>query len=619
MIPGYGNKILYVNLSEKKVKKEPLDEDLVKRFLGGRGFGAKLLYDLNKPGVDPFSPENHLIVATGPFTGVFVPKSNKYAFISKSPLTGIYGDSFAGGHFGPEIKFAGYDAIVITGASKDPVYLWINDDEVKILDAAHLWGRPVNEVEATIKKDHSDRNIRVASIGPAGERLVRFAGITNDLYRQAARAGLGAVLGSKKLKAIAVRGSKDIPSADPKKFFELGEAAMKKTAESRGTKRLYQETTLLQVSDSNSWGVLPTKNYQTTYFEYADKVNSDYILENGIKLKNRACFLCPIACSGLNVVKTEKYGTVVLEGPEYEVLTLVGPDTYTSDFGAIMKANELCDFLGLDGISAGNTVGFAMELYERGILTKEDTDGIDLTWGNPDALIELIKKIAYREGIGDILAEGVRRAAQKIGKGAERYAVHVKGLELPAYDPRSTPGMALAYITNDMGAAHNRAWTMYTEIFNKDYERYSIKGKPQLVIDSQRQRTLPDIMGFCRFVLLSYDEYAALYNALTGFNVDAKYLVDVTDRVYTLTRLFNNREGITRKDDQLPPRMYDPIQTGPQKGVKLNPEDVEKMLSEYYKLRGWDEQGVPLKETLEKYQLTEYINDLKAIKKKLAK
>ncbi|MCD6514049.1 MAG: aldehyde ferredoxin oxidoreductase family protein [Candidatus Odinarchaeota archaeon] len=619
MISGYANTVLYVDLTEKKIEKKPLDKDLVMRFVGGRGFGAKLLYDLNKPGIDPFSPENHIIVATGPFTGVYVPKSTKYAFITKSPLTGAYLDTFSGGHFGPELKFAGYDIIIIKGASDKPVYLWINDDEVKLLDASHLWGKPVKEVDEIIKKDHFDRNIKVAAIGPAGENLVRFACITNDLFRQAARGGAGAVLGSKKLKAIAVRGSKDIKIHDPKKFLELADEAFKKTMQSPARNKLLENTTLLQTLDSNEWGVLPTRNYQTTYFEHAHVFSGKYLNEKGIKLKNRACFGCPIACSGVNVVKSEKYGTIIIEGPEYESATLLGSNCGVSDFDAVAKANELCDFLGIDAISAGNVIAFAMELYERGIITKEDTDGIELTFGNGEALVEMIKKIAYREGFGDILAEGTKRAAQKIGKGAERYAVNVKGMELPAYDPRSTPGMALAYVTNDIGGAHNRAWTMYVEIFNPDYERYSIKKKPQLVIDSQRSRTLPDIMGYCRFILLSYDEYAALYTALTGIEVTGDDLVEVTDRVYTLTRLFNTREGFTRDDDSLPPRMYDPIQTGPQKGVALKPEDIEKMKDEYYKLRGWDRDGIPLRETLEKLKLSEYIGDLEKLRKKVKK
>jgi len=619
MIPGYANTILYVNLTDKKIKKVPLDRSVMELYIGGRGIGAKLLYDLTKdtPRFDPLSPVNPLIVATGPFTGVFVPKGNKYAYITKSPLTGAYLDTFSGGHFGPELKYAGYDVIVITGASEKPVYLYINDDEVKILDASHLWGKPVNEVDEILKKDHNDDLLKVAAIGPAGENLVRFACITNDLYRQAARGGAGAVWGSKKLKAIAVRGSKEIKIHDPEEFYKLAKEAFDKTLASKATESLYKHTTLLQTKDSNEWGVLPTKNYQTAYFDDDYELNSIFMNEHGIKFKNRACFACPIACSGVNVIKSGPFAGIVVEGPEYESATLLGSNCGVKKFDYVMKANELCDFYGMDTISTGGTIAFAMELYERGIITKEDTDGIDLRFGNGEALIEMIKKIAYREGFGNILAEGSRLAAQKIGHGAERYAVHVKGMELPAYDPRGAIGMGLAYAINDVGGGHGRAWAMYDEIFNPKYDRYGTEGKAELYIDSQRKRNGADILGFCRFVLLGYDVYAKLLNALTGFNHTKESLYEVTDRVYTLTRLFNLREGLSRKDDTLPPRITeDSVQSGPTKGQRIPLEKLNKMIDEYYELRGWDKkEGIPLPETLKKFRMDEYLDELEKLRK----
>lgn len=603
-IEGYAGKIVYVDLSMKKIHKKHINLGFVKKFLGGTGFGAKILYDAVPPGISPFDPQNCIIFATGPFTGTLVPQGCKYSVVTKGPATEGYCDAQGGGHFGPEMKFSGYDAIVIRSKSKEPVYLLINDNDVFLTDAKGLWGKGVHETDRLIKEEIGDRSVKIAAIGPAGENLVRFSCITNDLYRQAGRGGVGAVMGSKNLKAIVVRGSMDIDVADLETFTKLAWEGMQKTV----WKPLTEYGTLSGLSTYNEWGVLPTRNYQNTYFDKYEKLAAPYVKER-LYVKNKACFGCPIACSHLRMVKNGPYSSTIVDGPEYETTCMLGSACGVDNIEAITYANLLCDDLGLDTISAGNVVGFAMECYERGKITKKDTEELELTFGNHEAQIELLKKIAKREGIGAILADGVVRAAEKI-KGAKKYAMHVKGLELPAYDPRKAIGQGLAFAIADIGGSHCKAWTIGTEIEKMNPQ--SPEGKAEIVRKSTRERALPDIMGYCRFVLLGYEYYSEVLSALTGWNVASDYLVEVVDRVYTLTRAFNAREGFRRKDDCLPKRMLnEPVPAGPAEGCVVKPKHLKRMIDEYYKLWGWDAKtGVPKRETLSKYGLEDIAEDL---------
>lgn len=604
LICGYAGRILYVDLSKKKISKGKLDLGFVRRFLGGRGFGAKILYEKVPPEVDPFAPQNVIIFATGPFTGTLAPQGCKYSVITKGPATGGYCDAEGGGHFGPEIKFAGYDIIVVWGKSEEPVYLWIDNGDAVLRDAKELWGKGTYETDKLIKEEIGDMSIKIATIGPAGENLVRFSCITNDLYRQAARGGVGAVMGSKKLKAIAVRGCKNIEVADYETFTKLAWEGIEKTV----WKPLTDYGTLFGLSIYNEWGVLPTRNYQTTYFEKYENLAASYVKKR-LYLKSRACFGCPIACGHLRLTKNEPYANRIVEGPEYETTVMLGPVCGIDNIEAITYANLLCDDLGMDVISAGNVIGFAMECYERGIITRKDTEGLELTFGNYEAQIELLRKIAKREGIGGILADGVMKAAKKI-KGAEKYAIHVKGLELPAYDPRKAIGQGLAFAVADIGGSHCRAWTIGLEI--EKMKPQSPEGKAELVKKSTQERTLADILGYCRFVFLGYKYYAKLLSALTGWKISGDYLIEVVDRVYTLTRAFNAREGFRRKDDYLPKRMLDePIPSGPAKGCVVKSDHLKRMIDEYYRLWGWNQKtGIPKRETLLRYGLKDVADDL---------
>ena len=607
MIKGYAGQILRVDLSKGEIKKQPLDTMFARKFLGGRGFGAKIIFDELEPGTDPLSPQNLLIFATGPFTGIAL-KGCKYSVVTKSPLTGTYMDSHAGGHFGPELKAASYDIIVIKGSCKKLSYLWINDDHVEIKNAEHLAGEGILKTDEEIKKDLGDKSIKIAAIGPAGENLVRFACISNDLFRHAARGGVGAVMGSKKLKAIAVKGSKNVEIAEPDALMSLIKGELEYLLGHVSVKDLREGGTLTYLSMYSEWGVIPTRNFRSSYFEFYTKLTADSAKKD-LFWKSRACFMCPIACGKISYIRDGEYSGTLVEGPDYETTCLLGSNCGIEDLKAIAHANLLCDDLGLDSISTGNVIGFAMECYERGLLTRDQTD-LELNFGNKEATIELIKKIARREGIGDILAEGVRNAAIKIGGIAEKFAMHVKGLELAGYEPRSTSGMALAYAVSDVGGSHGRSWPIGEEMTNIP-KRFSVDGKAEIVTKSTLQRNLADILGFCRFILLDFEVYAKELSAITGWQVTEEELREVVKRVYTLTRAFNTREGFRRKDDILPARIFDEgIETGPIKGRKMNREELEKMLEDYYKIWGWDEDGIPTLNTLKKYGLDDIAKKL---------
>ncbi|RJS79399.1 aldehyde ferredoxin oxidoreductase [Candidatus Bathyarchaeota archaeon] len=603
MLGAYTGKILRVNLTTRKINMERLDEEKARKFIGGKGLGAKILYDSLKPGVNPLSPENILIFASGPLTATLAPTSARWAVVTKSPLTNIFLDCQVGGYFGAAMKLAGFDCIIVEGKADKPVYLWVHDKNCEILDADFLWGKGCFETEEILKK-RLGLNVRVASIGPAGENLVRYACISVDKYRQAGRGGAGAVMGSKNLKAVAVQSSgHKIRYADPEGFRKAANEALRVIKENSFIPLRRKYGTPIWVSPVNKAALLPTKNFRTGVFEKADEISGE-TMRKKIVFKDGTCYNCIIQCWKYTHVKSGKYKFDELAGPEYESIALLGSNCGVGSIEAVAYANMLCDNLGLDTISTGNTIAFAMECFEKGLLTLKDTDGINLKFGNAEAEFEMIKKIANREGIGNLLGEGVRRASKKIGKGSEKFAMHVKGLEIPGYDPRGAFGMALAYATSDRGACHQRAWTVRAEISGELAPRFSTKGRAKFVKETQDERAMCFSLVLCDFAPLKIEHFVKLLNTATGFNFTVEDYLKTGERIWNLTRLFNVREGITREDDTLPPRfMEEPLPEGVTKGQVVTKEMLNQMLDEYYTLRGWDENGIPTKEKLKELEL----------------
>jgi aldehyde:ferredoxin oxidoreductase len=621
MIPCYAGRILRVDLTTGKMETQELEDGFAKRFLGGKGLGGKVLYDEVPAKSDPLSPENRVIISNGPLTGTaaFAPKCS---FVTKSPLTGGWLDCTLGGFVGSELRFAGYDALVISGKAQDPVYLWINDEKVELRKAAHLWGKTTHETERTIKKELGDQRIRVASIGPGGENLVRFACITGDLYRQAGRGGVGAVWGSKNLKALAVRGSGKVGLADGPSFAKHTRELNKLLKEEGETMTTYG--TMWLVEPLNDYGMLPTRNFQEAVFEGAEKIDGEALVKT-LKTKNGQCHGCALHCANICDVKESEFGPFQIEGPEYETTCLLGSNCGLDDLKAIAYLNLLCDQLGIDTMSTGNAIAFAMECYQRGILTSTDVDGLELNWGNTRTMVELVKRIAVREGVGNVLAEGVARAAKEIGREAPQLAMHVKGMEIPGYDPRGELGMGLAYATADRGACHLRAWTIYEEVMG-NLDRFSPEGKPMLVVARMHRKVVMDALGICEMMGL-LPIFASLLTDAAGWKVDLLYnrvyeklledfIIDegktgVGERVCNLARAFNVREGFGKKDDTLPQRFFtESVPEGPVKGHPIRPGDFDTMLNEYYELSGWDENGVPKREKLLELGLEKVARDL---------
>jgi len=622
---GYGGRILRIDLSKKKIVKEDLKTDLLKLYLGGTGYAARLMWDEIPKGIDPLSPENKLIATTGPLTGTLTPCSGSVEFCFKSPLTGIFGQSRAGGKFGPKMKYAGYDFIVIEGASDKPVYISIFDDDVEIRDASHLWGKTVHEATDIILEEVNNPDAAVACIGPGGERLIRYANLMVDYDRAAGRCGGGAVMGSKKLKAIVVDGDRDIEPARPEEFWKAAEDALKGVAGRR--EDLGMLGTIGIVSPFNELGALPTKNFQTTYFEEADKMSGEELARKYL-IKRRACFGCVIGCGRFIWVPGGKYATPPHEGAEYETTDMIGVQSLMTSLDALIKADYLCNTYGIDTISAGNSIAFAIEAFERGLITEKDTGGIKLRWGDADAVLALLEMIIERKGIGDLLANGVRYAAEKLGKGAEEFACHVKGLEIPAHDTRGTSkSFAIQYaIGNPRGACHiEPGWAGVWDFSNLDLglRELGLPWPPPSKFDEtgvNRGRAckmiwifleLASILGVCRFAMqdepnkiLNPQRLSRLVTSLTGWEFKPADLMLVSERVYNLKRCFNVREGISRKDDRLPKRMMQPLATGPAKGQSV--KDLDGMLDEAYEALGWDKAtGKPTKEKLEELGLSD--------------
>jgi len=602
MLPGYAGKIAWVDLTDGKIKIEELEQEVARKYLGGKGLGAYILYRTLRSGTDPYDPSNPLIFVTGPLTGTAFPAVSRSAVVTRSPMTGTFLDSYSGGFFGPHLKLAGFDAFVIAGKAEKPVYILVDEGTISIKEAGYLWGQSTFETESRLRnelKQGRTERISVVSIGQAGERLVRFSNIQND-RRTYGRGGAGAVMGSKNLKAVAIRGEGKIQVADEKGFQDIIKRCQQKIAEHPLTKKggvFPSLGTMMTVDLTQETGTFPTRNWRENTFEHAREVNGEAFLQR--QMRRRACFACPIGCS--RDTKATRGGIEYLtEGPDYETIFAFGPNCEVKDPEVIIAADQLCDEYGMDTISCGGVIGFAMECFETGLITKKDTDGIDLSFGNGDALIRVIHLIAKREGIGGLLSEGVKATSENI-KGSSAFAIHVKGLELPGYDPRGMKGQALTYALSDRGACHVRSNTLRSELLGlpQRVDRYAYEGKAEVVRELQLNYATYDCLIACLFggFAISLQDYADALSSLVGEPMTLAELRSIAERTWNLTRLFNVREGFTRKDDTLPERLFTWASTrGPSKGQIVKRELFEKMLDEYYQIAGWDRAtGIPTK------------------------
>jgi aldehyde:ferredoxin oxidoreductase len=604
---GYAGRVLRVDLTTGKTRVEKLDEETARKYIGGIGLGMKLWLANSKAGVDAFDPENPLVLALGPVSGTMFPTGgNGHAFISKSPATNGVGEAVSHGTFGAELKRAGYDAVVLTGKAERPVYLWIDDDSVQLLDAASLWGKSPSETEDAIKDEVGDYYVRVASIGLAGEKLSKIANIINEKTRAAGRTGLGAVMGSKNLKAIAVRGTHDIVVAKPDEFMDMVKEfheRMKGPAAQKYRTLGTAENVMIQ----NALYCMPTRNYNNAHFENAEKVSGEALNERYIA-KIIACNSCAMRCEHEAVVREGPYkGTMARM--EYDNLWALGPNCGIDKLDAIIKAAELCNYYGLDATSTGVTVSFVMDCHENGILSHDDLGGIDAHFGNAEALIQLIEKIGKREGIGDVLADGVKAAAEKIGKDADKLAQNIKGLEVTGYDLRCLKTAALGFAVSFRGADHNRSGVYALDLTGKVDRLKAEKGRGKLVKDSENVYALIDSLIVCKNAKGTlYNELAdmaKLYALVTGYEMTPEELSAAGERINTLARLINLREGLSRKDDTLPWKvMNQPIpDDGPVKGAVVTQDELDLLLDDYYQSRGWTLDGVPTKSQLNKLGL----------------
>lgn len=630
---GYAGQHLYVDMTKEQCKAVPIDRQFAITYLGGQGFASRILYDKVGPQTDPLSPENVLIWATGPFTGTLWPQASRYVVAAKSPLTGIFGEAHAAGHWGPELKFAGFDTIIITGRAKRPLYLFVDNGTAKLLDAKDLWGHNTNETEEMIKESHYDPSLRVSSIGQAGENLVRFAAIINDYDRAAARSGIGAVAGSKHLKAVAVRGSQDISVAKPDRYLEVIEELHKKMLDSPFTASRAQYGTTNLVELMQEIGRLPSYNMRSGVFAEYQKISGEAI-KNHYLVKPRADYACLQRCGRYTLVRTGPYAYCG-GGPEYESQSALGSRCGNDNLESILYGHHLSNLYGLDTISTGSTISWAMEAWEEGLITAEDTGGIDLEWGNHESIIKLIHMIAHRKGFGDILAEGSYRAAQRIGRGTEKFVMHCKKQEIAGQEPRAQKSMGLATATAARGADHLYAFPVLDEVgfdeeigtrYGQEYlpemgDRLNPKFKGIMVKENEDFCAVVESLGVCKYgtlipPVLFYEDIVTTFEVTVGLHLTEAQFRQIGERIVNLNRGFNVREGIRRKDDSLPRRLtHIPAPEGPSKGQVV---ELDQMLDEYYEQRGWQlETGLPKIQTLHRLGLDDVIEDLRKQKIKL--
>jgi aldehyde:ferredoxin oxidoreductase len=607
---GYAGRILRIDLTTGKTQIEKLDKETAKKYVGGIGLGMRLWLNNSKAGIKPLDPENPLVLAVGPVSGTMFPTGgNGHAFISKSPATNGLGEAVSHGTFGAEIKRAGYDALILTGKAEKPVYLWIDDDATQLMDASRLWGKTPAETEEAIKDEIGDYYVRVASIGSAGEKLSKIACILNEKTRAAGRTGLGAVMGSKNLKAIAVRGTRDITVAKPEEFIDMVKEFHERM-KGPSTQKYRTLGTVENLPIQNASYCLPTRNYSTSTFESADKLSPEIINDRYIA-KIIACNSCAMRCEHEAVIRDGPYkGTMARI--EYDNLWAFGPNCGVDKLDAIIKAAEICNNYGLDAQSTGVTVAFVMDCHERGILSHEDLGGIDAHFGNADAMVQLVEKIGKREDIGEMLADGVKVASEKIGKGSEKLAMQIKGLEVTGYDMRCLKTAALGYAVSFRGADHNRSNAYAVDLKGKVDRLKAEKGRGKIIKDLEDNYALIDSLIICKnsrgTLYNETADMAKLYNLITDESITAEELNLAGERIITLARLINTREGLSRKDDTLPWKvMNEPVpDDGPVKGAKVTQDELDLLLDDYYMARGWSFEGYPTKDILKKLGLEEY-------------
>jgi len=621
MSEEYNGKVLKVNLSTKQINSEIIDEITYRRYLGGSALASYFLLNELKPGVDPLGEENILVFTCSVITGIPVPGASRYTIASKSPLTGGFGESEAGGWWGPQLKRTGFDALIIYGCSEKPVYLWINDGKAEILSALHLYGKDVGTVEKLIHEELGDKEISILQIGPAGEKLVRYSIVSNHFKHVNGRTGMGAVMGSKNLRAIAVRGKRQVKMHNKQEIIKIGKWFNSNWKNYPAHEVMHEHGTGSVIESLNNLGLLPTHNFKSGYFNGAKKIAGTRITKKYL-IKREGCYACPIQCK--RIVKANKNYLVDSHygGPEYETIASIGSLCEIDDIEAIFKGNELCNRLGLDTISTGVSIAFAMECFEKGIINQKDTGGLKIEFGDTQIMLELINMIGRRQGIGNILAEGVKRAARKFGKGSEKYAMHVKGQEMPLHEPRGKPGVGLGYALSPTGADHLEApHDPAFSIEGQPLKNASLLGilepvetmdlgerKVRLFSYLQKVFSLYNTIGMCNFIggpiyMLSLDKIVQLVSNVTGWQTSLWELLKVGEKANTMARCFNYREGFKAEDDTLPDRFFTEMTSGPNQLPAINKFEFKKAVKLYYGMQGWDDNGIPTKSKLSELEL----------------
>jgi aldehyde:ferredoxin oxidoreductase len=625
-------KIAYIDLSTGEIVKKKIPLEWRRQFLGGRGLDSFLLYKNTREGIDPLGPENAAIISAGLLTGTLASASSRTHVCAKSPLTGYFGSANIGGFFGPEMKLAGFDHLVIKGKADHPVFLFINDGDIKIMDASHLWGTDTREVQMRIREELNDDDIKSLCIGEAGENMVRYACIRTSIKNAAGRTGIGAVWGSKNLKAIAVKGTMDIDIESPEEALEYNKKIIDQVTSAKVSKTMQKLGTPFIWGVTNTTGLVRTRNFQLNQLANSDDIEPESIEEDLIG--TAGCFGCQVHCRGKYIIKEGEYKGVYDEGPEYTSLGAFGAEVGCRSKTTVLSGNHLVNYYGIDNLETGSMISWAMELFEKGIITEKDTDGLDITWGNDEAVIEMIHKISKREGIGDILAEGPLRAAQKIGKGSEKYLVQVKGMSNLHSDERPTPALALNVAVSSRGSDHLRGRPAidlyhlpidflrkvysnpipYDGPLTSDFRDY--EGKPWQVLWQEHCYEAVDCLGICKYHTIflgpnmpCFQEWPELIRLNTGLKFTPEELWEIAERGYTIERLYNLREGLTKAEDNLSDRYFDePVPLGLPgiRGRCIDREKFKKMLDEYYSLRGWDENGIPKEDKLKKLGLDEF-------------
>ena len=610
---GYVGQLLRVNLSNKSITKEDLREDWARDFVGGVGLTARILYAEIPPKIDPLGPENKLVMMTGPVNGTMIPAASRSSFCAKSPYTKSFFHSIFGGFLGPELKFAGYDGLIIEGQSEKPVYIWIDDDKVEVRDAGHLWGKDPFTTQDILRGEIGDEEIHIATIGLAGEEKAPYAMILCDI-RASGRGGMGAIMGSKNLKAIAVRGTGNVTVPNMLQVYNTSVRINEIFATNPGLQGLSGYGTPRNVAAMNEGGILPTRNWQTETFKGMKNITGEAMREQVVK-GDRACFACSINCTKYSVVPRGPYKSVI-NGADYETIYAFGSICEVDNIEVLCKADELCDYYGIDLISTGLCIGWAMECYEKGIFTKKDTDGIDLRFGNADGMLEMIEKIGKREGLGELLAKGTRDASKIVGKGTEQFAIHNKGLEWPGHTCRPFPAAAVGYATGPRGGSHHDIRP--TAEKSGLVDRKILEGKGGVAAEINHWLILGDSMLICHLgepvwgPLKISDSMINALNAVTGWELDYEGARKLAEREWNMIRCFSAREGFTREDDRLPARfMEEPVPEGPMQGSHIPKETLERLKDDYFTYRGWDlKTGNPTKQKLSELGLDFAIDDI---------